>query len=71
MNRVVSFAGKAFSFSSNLMILLTHFVEGFTDVEEGSAASALFVPFLAGGLGVAFSLPFLVAILKKEKESNM
>ena len=35
----------------------------------GSSAGALFVPFLAGGLGVAFSLPFLVAILKKEKES--
>ena len=29
----------------------------------------LFVPFLAGGLGVAFSLPFLVAILKREKVS--
>ena len=36
----------------------------------GSSAGALFVPFLAGGLGVAFSLPFLVAILKREKESK-
>ena len=62
----MSFAGKAFSFSSTLMILLILFVEGFT-VEEGSAASALFVPFLAGGLGVAFSLLFLVAILKGKR----
>ena len=36
----------------------------------GSLAGALFVPFLAGGLGVAFSLPFLVAILKRKKEIN-
>ena len=71
VNRAVSFVGKDFSFSSTLMILLICFVEGFTAVEDGSAISALFVPFLAGGLGVAFSLPFLVAILKKEKESNM
>ena len=71
MNRAVSLAGKAFSISLTLMILLTLFVVSLTAVEDGSTASALFVPFLAGYLGVAFSLPFLVAILKREKESNM
>ena len=49
------------------MILLIRFVEGFTAVEDGSSINVLFVPLLAGGLGVAFSLPFLVAILKKER----
>ena len=67
----MSFAGKDLSFSLTLMILLIHFVEGFSAVEDGSATNARFVPLLAGGLGVAFSLPFLVAILKKEKESNI
>ena len=42
-----------------------------TVVEDGSATNARFVPLLAGALGVAFSLPFLVAILKREKESNL
>ena len=64
----MSFAGKAFSLSSTFIILLSLFVEGFTVVEEGSATNALFVPLLAGGLGVAFSFPFLVAILKREKK---
>ena len=67
----MSFAGKAFSFSSTFIILLILFVEGLTAVEEGSATNALFVPFLAVGLGVAFSLPFLVAILKKGRESKL
>ena len=67
----MSFAGKAFSFSSTFIILLTLFVEGLTAVEEDSATSALLVPLLAGGLGVAFSFPFLVAILKKERESKL
>ena len=49
------------------MILLTLFVEGLTAVEEGSATNALLVPLLAGGLEVAFSFPFLVAILKEGK----
>ena len=67
----MSFAGKDFSFSSTLMILLMRFVEGFTTGEDGSAISALFVPFLAGGLGVAFCLPFLVAILKRRKKGKL
>ena len=53
----MSFAGKAFSFSSTLMILLIRFVEGFTAIKDGSATSALFVPFLASGLGVLFLYP--------------
>jgi len=64
----VSFAGKALSFSPTLIILLILFVEGLTVVEEGSATNDLFVPFLAVGLGVAFSLPFLVAILKNRRK---
>ena len=64
----MSFAGKAFSLSSTFIILLVLFVEGLTAVEEGSATNALFVPLLAGGLGVALSFPFLVAILKERKE---
>ena len=67
----MSFAGKAFSFSSTLIILLILFVEGFTAVEDGSATNALFVPLLAGGLGIAFSFPFLVAILKKGRGKYM
>ena len=70
MNHAVSLAGKAFSVSSTLMILLTRFVDGLIDVEDGSAASALLVPLFAGGLGVAFSLPFLVAILKEKKKGT-
>ena len=66
----MSFAGKALSLSSTLMILLTLFVEGLTAVEEGSTTSALLVPLLAGGLGVAFSFSFLVAILKGEEKVN-
>ena len=67
----MSFAGKALSLSSTFIILLIFFVEGLTAVEEGSAINALFVPPLAGCLGVAFSFPFLVAILKKERESKL
>ena len=37
----------------------------------GSLAGALFVPFLAVDLGMAFSFPFLVAILKKGRESKL
>ena len=66
----MSFAGKAFSFSSTFIILLTLFVEGLTAVEEGSATNALLVPLLAGGLEVAFSFPFVVAILKREEKEN-
>ena len=67
----MSFAGKAFSLSSTFIILLVLFVESLTVVEEGSATNSLFVPLLAGGLGVAFSFPFLVAILKKGRESKL
>ena len=63
----MSFAGKAFSLSSTFIILLSLFVEGLTAVKEGSANNALFVPLLAVDLGVAFSFPFLVAILKGEE----
>ena len=62
---------EGFFLSSTFMILLIFFVEGFTAVEEGSATNALFVPLLAVDLGVAFSLPFLVAILKKGRESKL
>ena len=67
----MSFAGKAFSFLLTFIIRLTLFIEGLTVDEEGSATNDLFVPFLAVGLGVAFSLPFLVAILKKGRESKL
>ena len=67
----MSFAGKAFSLSSTFIILLILFVEGLTTVEDGSATNARLVPLLAVDLGVAFSLPFLVAILKKERESKL
>ena len=67
----MSFAGKAFSFSSTFIILLTLFVEGLTAVEEGSATNALLVPLLADGLEVAFSCPFLVAILKEGKRKKI
>ena len=66
----MSFAGKVLSFSSTFIILLILFVEGLTAVEEGSATNALFVPFLAVDLGIAFSLPFLVAILKGNEERH-
>ena len=66
----MSFAGKAFSLSSTFIILLVLFVVGLTVVEEGSATSALFVPLLAVDLGVAFSLPFLVAILTGNQASD-
>ena len=67
----MSLAGKALSFSSTLIILLILFVEGLTAVEEGSATNALLVPLLAGGLEVAFSFPFLVAILKEGKRNKI